>query len=127
MVIAPFVTVLTRKFGIHRIMCIGVVFQCGGFISASFATNVWHLHISQGVLVGCGVGFLYIPALPILSQWFLKKRSLANGISAAGSGVGGAALPVRGPWADVGPFLEEDPVEPFDFAVGLRAGRSGLL
>jgi MFS family permease len=73
-------------------MCIGLALQISGFISASFATRIWHLHISQGVLIGAGIGFLYIPSLPILSQWFVKKRSLANGISAAGSGVGGAAF-----------------------------------
>lgn len=32
---------------------------------------------------------LYIPTIPILSQWFDKRRSLANGITAAGSGIGG--------------------------------------
>jgi predicted MFS family arabinose efflux permease len=92
MLIAPIVTVLIRKFGTHIIMLTGVVLQCVGFVSASFAHRIWQLHISQGVLIGCGIGFLYIPALPILSQWFVKKRSLANGISAAGSGVGGAAF-----------------------------------
>ncbi|KAH7074752.1 major facilitator superfamily domain-containing protein [Paraphoma chrysanthemicola] len=92
MLVAPIVTILVRKFGTHVIMLIGVVIQCAGYITASFATRIWHLHISQGVLIGCGIGFLYIPALPILSQWFVKRRSLANGISAAGSGVGGAAF-----------------------------------
>jgi predicted MFS family arabinose efflux permease len=92
MLIAPIVTVLTRKFGTHIIMLTGMILQCVGFVSASFAHRIWQLHISQGVLIGCGIGFLYIPALPILSQWFVKKRSLANGISAAGSGVGGAAF-----------------------------------
>lgn len=92
MVVAPAVTVLCRKFGIHSIMCCGLLFQLAGFISASFSHRIWQLHISQGVLIGCGVGFLYIPCLPVLSQWFDKRRSLANGISAAGSGVGGAAF-----------------------------------
>ncbi|KAL5119055.1 hypothetical protein ACEQ8H_002979 [Pleosporales sp. CAS-2024a] len=92
MTVASFVTVLTRKFGIHIVMIIGMMLQCAGFISASFATRIWQLHVSQGVLVGMGIGFLFIPALPVLSQWFVKKRSLANGISAAGSGVGGAAF-----------------------------------
>ena len=73
-------------------MYIGMVLQCAGFISASFAHRIWQLHISQGVLIGMGIGFLYIPALPILSQWFVHRRSLANGTSAAGSGVGGAAF-----------------------------------
>jgi len=40
-------------------------------------------------LVGLGVGFTYIPSIAILSQWFSRRRSLANGISAAGSGIGG--------------------------------------
>lgn len=92
MLIAPFVTILTRKLGIHRVMIAGLVFESGGFIAASFATRIWQLHISQGVLIGCGIGCLYIPSLPILSQWFVRKRSLANGISAAGSGVGGAVF-----------------------------------
>ena len=73
-------------------MCCGLVFQLAGFIAASFANRIWQLHITQGVLVGCGIGFLYIPCLPVLSQWFERRRSLANGISAAGSGVGGAAF-----------------------------------
>jgi predicted MFS family arabinose efflux permease len=92
MLVAPFVTVLTRLYGLHRIMLIGSLLQCLGFITASFATRIWHLHLSQGVLIGAGIGFLYIPSLPVLSQWFVKRRSLANGISAAGSGIGGAAF-----------------------------------
>jgi predicted MFS family arabinose efflux permease len=92
MLIAPVVTILVRKFGIHKTMLAGLVFESGGYIAASFTSRIWHLYLSQGILVGCGIGFLYIPSLPILSQWFLHKRSLANGISAAGSGVGGAAF-----------------------------------
>ncbi|KAI4609608.1 uncharacterized protein J4E87_011034 [Alternaria ethzedia] len=92
MLLAPFVTVFCRRFGTHVVMCCGLVLQLAGFIAASFATQIWQLHLSQGVLIGSGIGFLYIPCLPVLSQWFDRKRSLANGISAAGSGVGGAAF-----------------------------------
>jgi MFS family permease len=92
MLIAPFVTILTRRLGIHKVMIAGLVLESGGFIAASFATRIWQLYLSQGVLIGLGIGCLYIPSLPILSQWFFRRRSLANGISAAGSGVGGAAF-----------------------------------
>ena len=92
MLIAPGVTILARNLGIHMTMIFGLVFQSSGFIAASFATQVWQLHICQGILIGCGISFLYVPSLPIISQWFLEKRSLANGVSAAGSGVGGAAF-----------------------------------
>jgi hypothetical protein len=36
-----------------------------------------------------GTGFAWLPATPILPQWFTKNRSLAQGLAAAGSGVGG--------------------------------------
>ncbi|KAL8924506.1 MAG: hypothetical protein Q9208_003981 [Pyrenodesmia sp. 3 TL-2023] len=70
-------------------MASGAIVLGGGFVAASYATRIWHLYLSQGVLVGLGIGCLYIPSLPVLSQWFTKRRSLANGISGAGSGIGG--------------------------------------
>jgi MFS family permease len=60
-------------------------------LGASFASQVWHLFISQGVCFGFGLGFLHITAAPILGQWFLKKRSLAVGIASSGAGFGGLA------------------------------------
>jgi predicted MFS family arabinose efflux permease len=89
MLLAPLVTILTRELGKKWTLSIGALFQCGGFIAASFATKVWHLYLSQGALVGMGIGFIIVPSMAILSQWFTKKRSIANGISSAGSGLGG--------------------------------------
>ena len=89
MLVAPLVTYLARKYGTRPPLFFGVLSLAGGFISASFAIKAWQLYLSQGVLVGFGVGFIYIPSIAILSQWFSKKRSLANGITSAGSGIGG--------------------------------------
>ncbi|KAI4725641.1 MFS general substrate transporter [Aureobasidium sp. EXF-10728] len=92
MVASPFVTMLTRRCGKHLTMSIGIIFQTAGFIGASFAIHIWHLCLTQGLLVGFGIGFLYIPSTAILPQWFKRRRSLASGISSAGSGVGGACF-----------------------------------
>ena len=73
-------------------MFIGDVLLPAAFIGASFATKSWHLYISQGAFVGIGVGLIYVPSTPVISQWFQKRRSLANGICAAGSGVGGIVM-----------------------------------
>lgn len=89
MLVAPIVTVVARKYDPRLPMLIGVILLAIGYISASFSRRIWHLYLSQGVLVGLGVGFTYIPSIAIISQWFHKKRSLANGVSAAGSGIGG--------------------------------------
>ncbi|KAK1980416.1 major facilitator superfamily domain-containing protein [Colletotrichum cereale] len=110
MTFAPLATYTARRFGKHGTMLAGTALQSAGFIFASFASEVWHLYITQGALVGIGIGIglIFIPSLPVLSQWFSKKRSVANGISSAGSGVGGVAFSwgtgamIRGlglPWA----------------------------
>ena len=92
MVAAPLVTILVRSFGIKPAMLSGAFMVGGGFVSASFASRIWQLYLTQGALVGLGVGFLYIPGINILSQWFSTKKTLANGISAAGSGIGGLSF-----------------------------------
>jgi len=92
MIAAPFANLLTRLFNVKVPMLLGVVLFPAGFLAASFAKQIWQLYISQGVLVGLGVGFIYIPASAIIPQWFTNKRSLANGICAAGSGIGGLIM-----------------------------------
>lgn len=66
--------------------------QVSGSITASFNRQIWELYLSQGLLVGFGIGLLYITSTAILSQWFERKRSLANSISSAGSGSGCACF-----------------------------------
>ncbi|GAB7332423.1 hypothetical protein MBLNU13_g04231t1 [Cladosporium sp. NU13] len=90
MVAAPFATALTHRFGKYPTMAIGIVLQTTGYVTAGFANRIWQLMITQGVLVGLGIGMVYVPSLPILSQWFDARRTLANGISSSGSGFGGA-------------------------------------
>lgn len=89
MIVAPFVTIATKRFGTHITMLIGVVLQTAGFIIASFTNEVWQLYITQGAMVGFGIGFTYIPSTAIIPQWFLKRRALASGLAAGGSGIGG--------------------------------------
>lgn len=92
MLAASPVTYLIRHTGTHLPMALGVVIQTSGFIAASFATSIWHLYLTQGILVGLGVGLLFIPSVSVTSQWFDKKRALANSINSAGSGVGGIII-----------------------------------
>jgi MFS family permease len=90
MIVAPLVTVLTHRFGKFVTMPVGIAIQTSAYIAAGFVDSIGQLMITQGILVGVGIGFIYVPSLPILSQWFEARRSLANGIASAGSGFGGA-------------------------------------
>lgn len=87
--IAPLVTYSTKTLGTKSTLFIGVVFETAGLVAASFATEAWHLYLTQGLLFGWGCSFLYIGTIGIIPQWFTKRRGVANGIAAAGSGIGG--------------------------------------
>ncbi|KAF3129836.1 hypothetical protein TWF703_008574, partial [Orbilia oligospora] len=92
MLISPLANLLTRKYSSKVALLIGSTLQCASLIAASFAYKVWHLYLAQGCLFGIGMGMLFVASVGILPQWFHKRRSVANGISAAGSGIGGLAF-----------------------------------
>ncbi|RAL17226.1 MCT family MFS transporter [Aspergillus homomorphus CBS 101889] len=108
LLVAPVATYLIHVFGTRLTLNLGVFFETLSLIGSSFATQRWHIFLSQGVCFGWGMGFLFVGSVGIIPQWFSRRRSLAMGINAAGSGLGGlmyslavgAIIPRLGlPWA----------------------------
>ncbi|ESZ90147.1 putative MFS monocarboxylate transporter [Sclerotinia borealis F-4128] len=62
-------------------------------IAASFATQVWHLIVTQGVLYAIGGSLLYSPTMFYLDQWFVKRKGLALGVMWSGVGTSGLIFP----------------------------------
>jgi MFS family permease len=83
---------INEKLGIRFSLLLGTLLVSASMLAASYATQVWHLFLSQGVCFGYGMGFLYITASAVLPQWFSKRRSLAVAIASSGAGIGGLAF-----------------------------------
>jgi hypothetical protein len=47
---------------------------------ASFATELWQIYLTQGLLYGIGGAFVFAPSISLPPQWFVKYRSLATGV-----------------------------------------------
>ncbi|KAJ5115214.1 hypothetical protein NUU61_000973 [Penicillium alfredii] len=73
---------------------IGLTIMCFSLAMGSFASNVTHLILSQGVGFGIGGCIAYSPSILFMSQWFIKRRGLAFGIVWAGSGLSGIIFPL---------------------------------
>ena len=54
----------------------------------------WQLLLCQGFLTGLSCGMIFSPVPTITSQWFKKRRSLALGVIATGSSLGGTVVPI---------------------------------
>ena len=80
---------MVHHFGTRTCLYTGVFFETLSLIGASFAKEKYQIVLAQGLCFGYGMGFLFVGSVPIPAQWFDKKRSLANAIGAAGSGMGG--------------------------------------
>ncbi|KAJ0130647.1 Uncharacterized protein HZ326_26247 [Fusarium oxysporum f. sp. albedinis] len=89
MLISPFTTIMARELGTRPTMLIGAIVQSVSLVCASLSTEIWQLFLSQGALFGIGMGLLFLPSYGIISQWFTRRRALANGIAIAGAGLGG--------------------------------------
>ena len=89
MLISPLSTWTTGRFGTRVTLLIGVFFETLSLVTASFTREIWQLFLNQGLCFGLGLGFLFVGSVGIIPQWFTSRRSLANGIGTAGSGLGG--------------------------------------
>lgn len=89
LLVAPLATYLIHLLGIRVVLNMGVFFETLSLIGSSFVTQRWQIFLSQGVCFGFGMGFLFVGSVGITPQWFHRRRGLAMGINAAGSGLGG--------------------------------------
>ncbi|KAL7950542.1 major facilitator superfamily domain-containing protein [Trichoderma barbatum] len=65
-----------------------------GMMMTSLSTKYYQIMLAQGICVGIGAGFLFVPSVALLPQYFKNRRALANGIAASGSSIGGVLFPI---------------------------------
>jgi MFS family permease len=63
---------------------VGLAIVVASLVASSFAIDLWHLILTQGVLYGIGGNLLYTPLMFYLDEWFIRRKGLAFGIVWAG-------------------------------------------
>ncbi|KAI9840107.1 MAG: hypothetical protein M1837_001911 [Sclerophora amabilis] len=75
-------------------MITGVGVVTAALLASSFASNIWHLILTQGILYGLGGILTHTPTLFYLDEWWVRRKGLAIGLMGAGTGAGGVAIPL---------------------------------
>jgi MFS family permease len=72
----------------HALLYSGSLMILLGQMMTSFCHEYYQALLAQGFCIGIGVGLIFISGGAILSTYFNSRLALANGIAAAGSGLG---------------------------------------
>jgi len=85
----PIVGMLADRFGSKIVAMTGVALGGTALILSSYARELWQFYLAYGVLLAIG----YACASPVtvttlISQWFVKRRSLALSIGSTGTALG---------------------------------------
>ncbi|KZF18992.1 MFS general substrate transporter [Xylona heveae TC161] len=78
----------------HVLLYSGSLFILLGQMMTSICHEYYQTLLAQGFCIGIGVGLIFIPGVALLSTYFESKLALANGVAAAGSGLGGILYPI---------------------------------
>jgi len=96
---SPLIGASINRFGPRLNIILGNCLVALGLAGTSFATEVWQLYVFFGILVGVGAGFgLYMPCTAIVSNWFVKRQTLAMALLLSAGGVAGFAFPPLVTW-----------------------------
>ncbi|XP_078420577.1 monocarboxylate transporter 14-like [Cetorhinus maximus] len=88
LIVGPFVSFFVDACGCRTTAVIGGIITTLGWALSAYATSVYYLFISFGVVTGIGNGLAYLPNIVMVGQYFQKRRALAQGISTTGTGFG---------------------------------------
>jgi MFS family permease len=79
---------LSDRFGPRIVLTVCGFLLGSGYLLMSRADALWQLYLFIGVIVGTGIGGIWVPQLSAGARWFVTRRSLMTGIAVAGVGIG---------------------------------------
>jgi MFS family permease len=79
---------LNDRFGPRLVLTVCGCLIGAGWLLTSQISAVWQLYLFYGVIVGAGLGGVFVPLTSTTARWFVAKRGLMTGIVTAGVGIG---------------------------------------
>lgn len=89
MIGAPFAVAWAKNYNPRAVVFVGGILFGIACVAASYGKTLWHFQLSQGLLLGIGACFSFIPSVTVAPAWFGQHRGLAMGVVSASTGVGG--------------------------------------
>ncbi|KZF24072.1 putative MFS monocarboxylate transporter [Xylona heveae TC161] len=94
--LSPFTFTLLSRYPWLRRHCgpLGLFVTTASFLLSSFATELWQLIATQGVMNAVGSAMLFTTPTLYLDEWFVRRKGLAYGVMGSAKSAVGFALPL---------------------------------
>jgi MFS family permease len=90
---------LADRFGIMRVLWVGALAVCGGYVLASSADSILGFALAHGLLLGLlGSSSTFAPLMADTALWWNKRRGIAVAICASGNYLAGSFWPPVVQW-----------------------------
>ncbi|KAF2819870.1 MFS general substrate transporter [Ophiobolus disseminans] len=90
----PFVGWVFDNYGPRYLLIIGTFFHVLGLMMTSLCTEYYQFVLAQAICSPLGLNCIFQAGTSSIPTWFHKRRGLAYGAMAAGSGLGGVIFPI---------------------------------
>ncbi len=89
---------LTDRFGPRIILTISSILVGAGYCLMPLVHSPWQLYVFYGVIIGVGMGGMFVPIISMTARWFTARRNLMTGLVTAGAGIGTLIVPPVSAW-----------------------------
>jgi MFS family permease len=79
---------MTDRFGPRIVSTVSAILVGLGYGLIPLTQNVWQFYIFYGLLVGIGMGGMFVPLAAVIARWFSARRTLMTGLVSSGTGIG---------------------------------------
>ena len=89
---------LNDRFGPRVVVSACCLLLGAGYLLMSRISDIWHLYLFYGVIIGIGMSGGFVPLSSTVARWFVKRKGVMIGIAVAGISVGTMIMPPVASW-----------------------------
>ena len=93
-VLAPMAGAATDRYGARKVIMVGIASFVLGAVATGFTTQVWHIWMTYGFLLGVTHVCINVGILTSVTSWFRTRLGVGVGLMLASQGLGPALMAV---------------------------------
>jgi MFS family permease len=84
---------LADRFGPRIVLSLSSILVAAGYCLMPLVRSPWQLYLFYGLILGVGMGAMFVPLVSMTARWFHARRNLMTGVVSSGAGAGMLVVP----------------------------------